>query len=191
MHGGSRGFESPQLHQYRPFSTILRLPLWVSVRGKRVVPGSESTRLADTLPEYDVAAPETDEEAVEEIKDADAAMGRIPPDALKVASMVRWLHNPDVGPFVGYYYRELIEQPLTMTNPRGIYFDHITHLVLTFMLALARGLPWHQDAQRRRVWNQEAPKSPYVFLGDSTVLINGLGGIGHELHNVVDKEKWY
>ena len=43
-----------------------------------------------------MAAPETDEEAVEEIKDADAAMGRIPPDALKVASMVRWLHNPDV-----------------------------------------------------------------------------------------------
>ena len=152
LHGGSRGFESPQLHHYRPFSTILRLPLWVSVRGKRVVPGSESARLADTLPEYDVAAPETDEEAVEEIMDADAAMGWIRPDALKVASMVRWLHNPDVGPFVGYYYRELIEQPPTMTNPRGIYFDHITHL--------ARGLPWHQDAQRRRVWNQEAPKSP-------------------------------
>ena len=139
-----------------------------------------AARLADTLPEYDVAAPETDEEAVEEIGDADAAMGWIPPDALKAASRVRWLHSPNVGPFVGYYYRELIEHPLTITNPRGIYFDHISHLVLTFMLALARGLPWYQDAQRRRVWDKDARKSPYVFLGDSTVLINGLGGIGHE-----------
>ena len=24
--------DSPQLHHYRPFSTILRLPLWVSVK---------------------------------------------------------------------------------------------------------------------------------------------------------------
>ncbi len=82
-------------------------------------------RLADTLPEYDVAAPETDEEAAEEIKDAGAAMGRIPPDALNVASMVRWLHNPNVGPFVGYYYQDRNEHPLPMTNPRGIYFDNV------------------------------------------------------------------
>ena len=84
-----------------------------------------AARLADTLPEYDVAPPETDEEAAEEIKDTDAAMGQIPPDALKVAGMVRWLHSPNVGPLVGYYYRELIEHPLTMTNPRGIYFDNV------------------------------------------------------------------
>ena len=44
-------------------------------------------------------------------------MGWIPPDALKAASRVRWLHSPNVGPFVGYYYRELIEHPLTITNP--------------------------------------------------------------------------
>jgi phosphoglycerate dehydrogenase-like enzyme len=141
---------------------------------------SFAARLADTVPEYDVAAPETDEEAIEAIRDADAAMGWIPPEALKVAHKVRWLHNPDVGPFYGYYYRELIDHPLTMTNPRGIYSDHIAHLVLTFMLALSRGLPWYEDARRRRVWDQEARKSPYIFLGDATVLINGLGGIGHE-----------
>ena len=78
-----------------------------------------AARLADTLPEYDVAAPETDEEAAEEIKDADAAMGWIPPDALKGASKVRWLHNPNVGPFVGYYYRELIEHSADYNEPPG------------------------------------------------------------------------
>jgi phosphoglycerate dehydrogenase-like enzyme len=139
-----------------------------------------AARLADTLPEYDVASPETDEEAIEAIKDADAAMGWIPPEALKVADKVRWLHNPDVGPFYGYYYRELIEHPLTMTNPRGIYSDHIAHLVLTFMLALSRGLPWYEDSRRRRVWDQDAIRSPYIYLGEATVLVNGMGGIGRE-----------
>ncbi len=34
-----------------------------------------ATRLADTLSEYEVASPETDEEAIEAIATADAAMG--------------------------------------------------------------------------------------------------------------------
>ena len=139
-----------------------------------------AARLADTLPEYEVALPETDEDAVKAVEDADAAMGWIPPDALKVAQKVRWLHNPDVGPFYGYYYRELIDHPLVLTNPRGIYSDHIAHLVLTFMLALSRGLQGFEDARRRRVWDQNASRSPYIYLGEATVLINGLGGIGNE-----------
>ena len=38
-----------------------------------------AARLSDTLPEYEVETPETDEEAMEEIKDSDGAMGWIPP----------------------------------------------------------------------------------------------------------------
>ena len=44
-----------------------------------------AARLADTLSEYEVASPETDEEAVEAIKDADAAFGWVPPAALEAA----------------------------------------------------------------------------------------------------------
>ena len=36
-----------------------------------------AARLSDTLPEYEVETPETDEEAMEAIKDADGAMGSI------------------------------------------------------------------------------------------------------------------
>ena len=139
-----------------------------------------ATRLADTLSEYEVASPETDEEAIEAIATADAAMGWVPPAALEVARRLRWLHNPDAGPFFGYYYPELLEHQVIITNPRGIYFDHISHHVLMFVLALSRGMPWYVDAQRRRVWNKDARKSPYVYLGEATALINGVGGIGHE-----------
>ena len=156
------------------------MPKFVFMPPQNDLHRSFAARLADTLPEYEVTSPETDEEAGESIRDADAAIGWIPPAALKVANKVRWLHNPSVAPFYGYYYRELADHPLTMTNPRGIFSDHVAHLALTFMLALARGLPWYEDARGRRAWDKDARRSPYIYLGDATVLINGLGGVGYE-----------
>ena len=139
-----------------------------------------AARLADTLAEYDVASPETDEEAMEAVRDADGVYGWVSPEMLKVAEKLRWVQNPDAGPFYGYYYPELVEHPLTICNPRGIYFDHISHHILMFLLALSRGLPWYMDAQRNRVWDKDARKSPYIDLSTATALINGVGGIGHE-----------
>ena len=139
-----------------------------------------AARLSDTIPEYDVATPETDGEAIEAIRDADAACGWLPPAALRAATKLRWLHNPDAGPFYGYYYPELIDHPLIITNPRGIYYDHISHHIMMFVFALSRGLPWYADAQRRRVWDKDARRTPYIYLGEATALINGVGGIGHE-----------
>ena len=141
---------------------------------------SFAARLSDTLAEYAVASPETDAEALEAIRDADAAFGWVPPAALAAADKLQWLHNPDAGPFFGYYYPELMASDLTITNPRGIYFDHISHHILMFLLALARGLPWYMDAQRRRVWDKDARKSQYIDIAGATALINGVGGIGHE-----------
>ena len=139
-----------------------------------------AARLANTLPEYEFASPDTDEQAIEAIRDADAALGWVPPEALKAARKLQWLHNPDAGPFFGYYYPELLEHSVTITNPRGIYLDHISHHIMMFVLALSRGLPWYVDAQRRRVWDSDARRSPYVYLAGATAVINGVGGIGHE-----------
>ncbi len=91
-----------------------------------------AARLSDTLPEYDVVSPETDQQAIEAIRDADAACGWIPPAALEAADKLTWLHNPDAGPFHGYYYPERLAHSLTMTNPRGIYFAHTSHHILMF-----------------------------------------------------------
>ena len=139
-----------------------------------------AARLSDTLPDYEVHSPETDKEASELIVDADAAMGWIPPETLKQARKIKWLHNPDAGPFFGYYYEDLCKHELTITNPRGIYWDHISHHIMMFLLGLSRGLPWYSKSKSDKRWDRNARKTPYVFLGDSTVLINGVGGIGHE-----------
>lgn len=137
-------------------------------------------RLADTVPELDVVAPETDEEAAEELKDADGAYGWVPPAALAGATNLKLLQNPDAGPFHGYYYQELSEHPVVISNPRGIYFDHISHHIMMFILALSRGLPDWVNAQKQSKWDKDARKQKYVNLPDSTVLINGVGGIGAE-----------
>ena len=137
-------------------------------------------RLEQTLPQYQVVVPETDDDARRELVDADAAYGWVPPDALQSARKLRWLQNPQAGPAPGYYYQELIEHPVVVCNPRGIYFDHISHHIMMFLLALSRGLPYYVEAQQHRRWDKEARQSPYIYLADATALIVGVGGIGHE-----------
>ena len=46
--------------------------------------------------------------------------------------------------------------------------------------AVAEELPDYLGAQRRRRWDQQARQHPYVYLGEATALIVGVGGIGHE-----------
>ncbi len=137
-------------------------------------------RLADSMAEYEVVLPADDAEAAREIVDADGAFGWVSPEMLPSARKLRWLQNPDAGPFFGYYYEDLVKHPCVVSNPRGIYFDHISHHIMMFVLALSRGLPWYVDAQREGRWEKDARMSEYVSLGDATALINGVGGIGAE-----------
>lgn len=139
-----------------------------------------AVRLREELPEYEVATPETDAEIVAALEDADGAYGWIQPEILPRVGKLVWLQNPYAGPFVGYYYPALIEHPVTICNPRGIYSDHIAHHILMFMLALSRGLPYWMDAQRAKRWDPRARQRGYVNIPDSTVLIVGVGGIGAE-----------
>jgi phosphoglycerate dehydrogenase-like enzyme len=141
---------------------------------------SFARRLAADLPQYRVVAPESEEAAGRELPDAEAAYGWIGPDLLRLASKLRWLQNPDAGPPPGYFYPALIEHPVIVCNPRGIYNDHISQHIMMFLLALARGLPYYVDAQRRRRWQPDARPRPALELSGATALIVGVGGIGQE-----------
>ena len=141
---------------------------------------SFAQRLAAELPQYRVVAPESAEAAGRELPDAEAAFGWIPPDLLPLASNLRWLQNPDAGPAPGYFYPALIEHPVIVCNPRGIYNDHISQHIMMFLLALARGLPYYVDAQRQRRWQPDARPRPALELSGATALIVGVGGIGQE-----------
>ena len=137
-------------------------------------------RLRDDLPEMDVRLAEDDAEVRAALPEADASYGWVSPANLPLATRLRWLQNPFAGPFPGYYHDALIKHPVVITNPRGIYSDHIAHHILMFMLALSRGLPYWMEAQRRGRWERNARKRGYTNIAGSTVLINGVGGIGAE-----------
>ena len=137
-------------------------------------------QMRDEIPGLDVVVVEDEADGPQELADADAAYGWVAPDVLPNTERLRLLQNPFAGPPVGWYYPELAEHSVTVSNPRGIYSDHIAHHIMMYMLELSRGLPYYSAAQAEGRWNTRARKRGYVDLTTSTVLINGVGGIGAE-----------
>ena len=135
-------------------------------------------RLRADVPGLDVVVAEDDVAASEAIARAEAVYGWVSPEMLPSANRLRWLQSPFAAPFAGYYYPELNDHPVTVTNARGIYSDHISHHIMMFMLALSRGLPYWVTAQHEARWDSRARKHGYVSLTGSTVLVVGVGGIG-------------
>src|SRR2546426_8497854 len=84
-----------------------------------------ASRLKAALPELSVVVAETDADAARAISDADAAFGTIPEALLGKAQHLRWLQAPQAAPPAGYYYAALIAHPVSVTNFREIYNDHI------------------------------------------------------------------
>jgi phosphoglycerate dehydrogenase-like enzyme len=137
-------------------------------------------RLSDTVPGMKLVLAEDTETAASAIVTADAAFGTLPPDLLAKARRLGWLQAPQAAPPAGYYYPELVAHPLTVTNFREIYNDHISAHILAFVLAFARGLHVFIPQQLRRVWAKPPEDQGVVALPGSTALIVGLGGIGAE-----------
>jgi phosphoglycerate dehydrogenase-like enzyme len=148
-------------------------------------PQSEITRdwgrqLAEAMPEVRVVIAEDQATAEREIVDAEAAFGWLPRDLLAKAKRLRWLQAPQAAPAAGYYYPEMVAHPLTVTNFREIFNDHISAHIMSFVLAFARGLHVYIPQQLRREWKKPTEDHGVVHLPDATALIVGVGGIGAE-----------
>ncbi len=127
-----------------------------------------------------VLQPETMEEAVRAIADADAAFGAVPPEALAAARKLRWLQAPQIAPPAGYYHPALVEHPVVVTNFREIFNDHIGAHIMALVLAFARGFHYYLPQQMRHEYKPRPLDTGVVHLPESTALILGVGGIGAE-----------
>jgi phosphoglycerate dehydrogenase-like enzyme len=138
-------------------------------------------RLAAALPELTVVVAEDESRALREIGRAEAAFGTPSPALLRGATALRWLQAPQAAPPAGYYHDALIAHPVTVTNFREIYNDHIGAHIMAFVLAFARGLHYYLPQQLRREWKPVPGEDRGVMhLPEATALIVGVGGIGGE-----------
>jgi phosphoglycerate dehydrogenase-like enzyme len=127
-----------------------------------------------------VVVAETSSDAAREIEDADAAFGTLTPDLVAHAQRLKWLQAPAIAPPAGYYFPELQAHPVTVTNFRGIFNDHIAAHIMAFVLAFARGLHRYIPLQLQATWAPAHLDTGVLHLPECTALIVGVGGIGAE-----------
>jgi phosphoglycerate dehydrogenase-like enzyme len=154
--------------------TLVMLPPHTPVRRKW------AARVAADEVGVRVLQPETTEEAIRDIADADAAFGAIAPEVLAAARRLRWLQAPQIAPPAGFYYPELVSHPVTVTNFREIFNDHIGAHIMALVLAFARGFHYYFPQQVRHEYKPRPLDTGVIHLPESTALILGVGGIGAE-----------
>src|SRR5205085_3923354 len=103
------------------------------------------------------------------------------PALLPRAQKLRWLQSPQIAPPAGYYYPELVEHPVVITNFREIFNDHIGAHVMAFVLHFARGLHVYLPQQLQRQWKKMPRDTATVHLPEAIALVIGVGGIGAEV----------
>lgn len=137
------------------------------------------------------------EQALREIADADAFFGKITPGLLQAAQKLRWIQAP-IASMETYLFPELVASPVTLTNMRGIFSDVIADHVFGFILCFAKNFNVYFRQQMRGEWHmlgRDAAELPgfagpgevhpsdraAITLGDCTLGVLGLGGIGAEV----------
>ena len=131
-------------------------------------------KIRQAVPGADVKAFADPQDAVDDIADADAAYGTVPPELLARAKKLRWICAARAGLGGTWFYDALVKSDVIVTNMRGSYNEHLAGHAVAFLLAFARRFD-HYLPQKR--W-QRGPEM--IDLPNSTVLIVGVGGAGGE-----------
>ena len=152
----------------------------MSARFVFLPPGSQemADRIRQEVPELEVVTCASRAEALAALPTAKGAFGTMDPELLAAAPQLHWLACPAAGPDPSFYFPELIASPVTVTNVRGIYNDHISNHIITFVLVFSRCMQRYFPAQFRGEWVAGGEGSDSVYLPESTALIIGVGGIG-------------
>jgi phosphoglycerate dehydrogenase-like enzyme len=131
-------------------------------------------KIGQAVPGITVRAFADPRDALDDIADADAAYGTVPPELLARAKKLRWICAARAGLGGDWFYDALVKSDVVVTNMRGAYNEHLAAHAVAFLLAFARRFD-HYLPQKR--W-QRGPKM--IDLPAQTVLIVGVGGAGVE-----------
>ena len=119
----------------------------------------------------------TEEDALTAMPQAVGMYGDLTPALLERAESLRWLQTPIAG-LEHYMFPALAESEIVVSNMAKIYGDMIADHAFCFVLMFARGIHLYMRRQIQGVWQKG---TPVRHLGDCTLGVIGLGGIGMEL----------
>jgi phosphoglycerate dehydrogenase-like enzyme len=137
----------------------------------------------DTVSDGDGGQPPTNE-VLTAVGDAEVYFGfGVPEQLLHSAPKLRWVHTATAG--VGATLHPAMRaSDVVLTNSAGIHAVPMAEYVLTGLMYFWRGLDVAQQQQRGSQWSREFwidAETPVRELGESAVLIVGVGGIGTAL----------
>jgi len=144
-------------------------------------------RLEAAVPGVEVLRPASEAEAAEVMGRADAAYGVLPRELLRRATRLRWLQAPQAGPAPEFYYPELVEHPVVVTNMRDTYTDHVAAHTLALVLAMARGLPRYVRDQAAARWAPDWDPGAVLALAEASALVVGAGAVGAEVGRLLSE----
>lgn len=130
--------------------------------------------IRDAVPGIDVSVLERPED----IEDADAAFGTVPPDLFARASKLRWIQAARAGIGGSWFYDELVNSDVRVTGMHGSYNDYLAGHIMGFVLAFSRRFDYYLPFQAQGVWTRD--RRPMIDLAESTAAIIGVGGSGRE-----------
>ena len=136
-------------------------------------------------------------QAVEEVADADAFVGKMTPALLAAATQLRWVQSMTAS-LEHYVFPELIAHSCQLTNMRRLFSDIIADHVFGYILCFARNFHRYIRNQVERRWEPVGGESErpafatgpgtvnsidrsHLHLSDQTLGVVGMGNIGAEV----------
>lgn len=109
----------------------------------------------------------------EDVSDADAVLGNLPPKFLKDANKLRWLQISMAG--TDAYLGGILPDSVTLTNVTGAFGLAISEHMVAAVFTLYKKLHLYRDNQNKSQW---LDRGQVKQIEGSTVLTVGLGDIG-------------
>ncbi len=149
---------------------IVSEPIWT-------IPPAQVERLQQLFPHHAFVNAVTEQQAFDEIRDADVVFSSVVTPALfKAAGRLRWIHSPAAG--VGrLLFPELVQSDVILTNSSGLHAVPIAEHVFGLAIALARKFHVAMRRQIAHLWAKDEIGHVSVLHGQ-TLGIVGLGAIG-------------
>jgi len=159
------------------------LPAWHGAR-KLLVVDVEETELEairHLLPDADIVAPASSEEALREAVDADAILGTCDAELVAAARRLAWVQIYSAGAEHCMNVPQIASGGVILTNMQKMSAPVIGEHAVAMALALARGLPGFAKHMAAGEWQRDSDLTQsMVPLSGRTMLVVGLGGIGSE-----------